>query len=155
MIDIVHVTRKPSITVKNLWVLLNSYLSFASHISLVGILPPMQHHTVDATRDANTHALLFSCIDFYNSQYIGLPPQLISRLHTYRTQPHQPILHDLHWFPISSRIKFKILLLTFKAPHVLTPRTSKNWYTGTFRPFSQGLSEADSSSLLILPNYHI
>ena len=28
-----------------------------------------------------------------------------------------PILFDLHWPPVSERIKFKILLLTFKALH--------------------------------------
>ena len=28
-----------------------------------------------------------------------------------------PILIDLHWLPIAERIKFKILLLTFKAIH--------------------------------------
>ena len=32
-----------------------------------------------------------------------------------------PILHRLHWIPISSRIKFKILLLTYKCVLGLAP----------------------------------
>ena len=32
-----------------------------------------------------------------------------------------PILLDLHWLPVSGRIKFKILLLTFKALHQQSP----------------------------------
>ena len=32
-----------------------------------------------------------------------------------------PILLDLHWLPVSERIKFKILLLTFKALHQQSP----------------------------------
>ena len=30
-----------------------------------------------------------------------------------------PVLHQLHWLPVSFRINFKILLLTFKAIHEL------------------------------------
>ena len=32
-----------------------------------------------------------------------------------------PILQKLHWHPITSRITYKILLLTFKTYHYLTP----------------------------------
>ena len=32
-----------------------------------------------------------------------------------------PVLHQLHWLPVSFRINFKILLLTFKAIHGLAP----------------------------------
>ena len=32
-----------------------------------------------------------------------------------------PILFDLHWLPVSERMKFKILLLTFKALHQQSP----------------------------------
>ena len=32
-----------------------------------------------------------------------------------------PILFDLHWLPISERIKFKIILLTYKALHQQSP----------------------------------
>ena len=32
-----------------------------------------------------------------------------------------PVLFDLHWLPVCERIKFKILLLTFKALHQQSP----------------------------------
>lgn len=32
-----------------------------------------------------------------------------------------PLLRDLHWLPVASRIQFKILLLTFKALNGLAP----------------------------------
>ena len=32
-----------------------------------------------------------------------------------------PILYELHWLPIQARIKFKIILFTFKAVHNLAP----------------------------------
>ncbi|KXJ05812.1 hypothetical protein AC249_AIPGENE17706 [Exaiptasia diaphana] len=32
-----------------------------------------------------------------------------------------PLLKDLHWLPVRQRINYKILLLTFKALHGLTP----------------------------------
>ena len=33
-----------------------------------------------------------------------------------------PVLRQLHWLPISQRIAYKILLLTFKALHGLAPQ---------------------------------
>ena len=37
-----------------------------------------------------------------------------------------PVLHELHWLPVSFRINFKILLLTFKAIHELAPSYINN-----------------------------
>jgi len=33
-----------------------------------------------------------------------------------------PIIEKLHWLPVKSRIKYKILLLTYKSLHVLAPQ---------------------------------
>ena len=33
-----------------------------------------------------------------------------------------PVLHSLHWLPIEQRIKYKILLMTFKCVHDLAPQ---------------------------------
>ena len=40
-----------------------------------------------------------------------------------------PILIDLHWLPIAEHIKFKILLLTFKALYEQSPIYIKNLVT--------------------------
>ena len=37
-----------------------------------------------------------------------------------------PVLHQLHWLPVSFRINFKILLLTFKVIHELAPSYINN-----------------------------
>ena len=42
---------------------------------------------------------------------------MLSKKHDHIT----PLLINLHWLPVSARIKFKILLLTFKALHGLAP----------------------------------
>ena len=52
-----------------------------------------------------------------------------------------PLLKDLHWLPIAERIKFKILLLTFKGLHDLSPSYIKDLLTPycpvhMFRSFS-------------------
>ena len=31
------------------------------------------------------------------------------------------VLHDLHWLPVASRIKYKLLIVTFKALRTGTP----------------------------------
>ena len=40
-----------------------------------------------------------------------------------------PVLRELHWLPISRRIEFKILLVTFKALHGLAPVYIKDFLT--------------------------
>ena len=43
-------------------------------------------------------------------------------IHVYRFEHIIPILRQLHWLPVLYRINFKIILLTFKALHGLSPR---------------------------------
>ena len=68
-----------------------------------------------------------------NSLLYGLPDLQISKLQRIqnsaarlvtrsRTYDHiTPILQNLHWLPIRSRIDFKILLLTYKCHHGTAP----------------------------------
>ncbi len=67
------------------------------------------------------------------SHLSGLPAHSISRLqyiqnsaarlltYTKRSAHITPILFDLHWLPVSSRITYKIFLLTFKSLNGLAP----------------------------------
>ena len=79
------------------------------------------------------HAFVTSRIDSCNSLLIGLPANEIDRLQRLqnaaarlvrRVKRHEhitPILLSLHWLPVSQRIIYKTLILTFKALHNLAP----------------------------------
>ena len=75
-----------------------------------------------------------SQLDYCNSLYYGLPSSSLNRLQrvqnalarvvcpSIRRNDHiKPTLRKLHWLPISSRITFKIAILTFKTLHFQQP----------------------------------
>ena len=79
------------------------------------------------------HAFISSRLDYCNGLLIGIPGKTIQRLQyiqnsaarvLMRARKHEhitPILKSLHWLPVSSRINYKILLLTHKCIHGLAP----------------------------------
>ena len=85
------------------------------------------------TTEILIHAFITSKLDNCNSILFGLPKYLIDRLQavqnasarlitlTKKREHISPILIDLHWLPVEYRIKFKLLLLTFKALHGIAP----------------------------------
>ena len=63
-----------------------------------------------------------------------------------------PILEELQWLPVESRIEIKMLILTFKAyhgigPKYLTDSLVKNTISRTFRSTNKGL--------LVVPKYNL
>lgn len=79
------------------------------------------------------HAFISSRLDCCNSLLYGLPECLLNKLQLIqntaarlvtrvkRNDHITPVLRSLHWLPVHSRIKFKILLLTYKALHGQAP----------------------------------
>ena len=94
------------------------------------------------------HAFISSKLDSCNSLLYGLPQSLIDRLQAVqncaarpvtRSRKHDhitPILKQLHWLPVYSRIKYKVRLLTFKALHGLAP----SYITEMLQPYKQSRS---------------
>ena len=79
------------------------------------------------------HSFVTCRIDYCNSLLYGLPSYQLAKVHrvqnvaaklVYRESKFfhiTPLFTKLHWLPISFRIKFKIVLLTYKAMNGLAP----------------------------------
>ena len=103
------------------------------------------------------HAFISFKLDSCNSLLNGLPQTLIDRLQAVqnyaarlvtRSAKHNhitPILKQLHWLPVYSRIKYKILLLTFEALHGLAPP----YITEMLQPYKPSRSLRSSSKMLL------
>ena len=80
------------------------------------------------------HALITSRLDYASSLLYGLPKPQIRRLQVVQNMAARvvkrvrkydhitPVMYDLHWLPISQRIYFKILIVTFNIIHGLAPK---------------------------------
>ena len=132
----------PSATVRNLGVTFDSNLSLTTHISSVC---RSSYHVIRQLRQIRSsldhkscvllaNALVSSKLDFCNSLYYGLPESSIHRLQlvqnslsrvvcpSVRRRDHiSPTLRQLHWLPITSRITFKLALITYKTLQYKSP----------------------------------
>ena len=87
------------------------------------------------------HAFVTSRLDYCNSLLYGVPDYQIRKLQRVMNASARlifcmpkfchitPILKELHWLPIRERIKFKILLLTFKCLQDQAPQYLKELIT--------------------------
>ena len=125
----------PCESAKNCGVVLDSSLSFRSHID--SIVKTCNFHIrnlymiKDFVNRKNlvtlVHSLIISKMDYCNSLFIGLPNVILKKVQSvlnrvarliFNLPPRVPTtssLIELHWLPLKARIEFKICLITFKA----------------------------------------
>lgn len=133
-------------------------MTMADHITNLSRSINWQLHNLNRIRkylDTETchnivRTLILSRLDYCNSLMYGIDKKHLNRLQVLQNKSARlifmkpsrthasPLLHSLHWLPITQRIHFKILLQTFKALHFKSPdylssyfqpRTHKTTYT--------------------------
>lgn len=127
--------------IRNLGIILDSQLKFDHHINHITKTAFFHLKNIARLRPSLTfsaaetliHAFITSRLDYCNSILYGSSSKVLNKLQyiqnsaarllTYtRSRDHiTPVLQNLHWLPITYRIQFKILLLTFKSLNSLAP----------------------------------
>ena len=143
----------PSSSARNLGVTFDSSLSLTKHVSSIcksAYYQIRQLRQIRSSLDISSaiilaNSLVISKLDYCNSLLNGLPKSSINRLQVVqnslarviypsakRSDHVSPLLHKLHWLPVSSRIEFKIATLTFKVLKFNSQRTFLTWLHLTF-----------------------
>ncbi len=129
-------------TARNLGVTFDSGMTMQSHINSVTKSGYYHLRNISRIRKCLTkeacvtlvHAFISSRLDYCNTLLAGVPDCHLNKLQVLQNSAARlvtftrkfdhitPILHDLHWLPVEERIKFKILLLTYKALNGKAPK---------------------------------
>ena len=102
------------------------------HFYLYNIRRILKHLTYESTH-ALTQATIIAQLDYCNSLLNGCSDGQIKMIQRLQNRAARlicnstrfcritPLLFKLHWLPVKLRIKYKILLMTYKATHGLSP----------------------------------
>lgn len=155
-------------TVKNLGVLFDQDLSFKAHIKQACRTAFFHLRNIAKIRDILPqsdaekliHAFVTSRLDYCNSLLAACPKSSLRNLQlvqnaaarlltrTNRREHITPILKSLHWLPIEFRIKFKILLITYKAIKGMAP----SYLQDVIVPYQPNRTlRSQNASLLVIP----
>ena len=101
------------------------------------------------------HSLIVSKVDYCNSLFIGLPNVILKKVQYVLNRaarlifnsplrvPTTTSLIELHWLPLKARIKFKMCLITFKAPKFNQPSYIREFLSFSSYESTLGLRSAD------------
>ena len=130
-----------SASCRNLGVMFDKYANMdtqitslcrSAHFHLRNI-QAIRHLLTDSAAEQLVHALVTSRIDYCNSLLYGVPGYKLDKLQRVhniacrigcripKTAHITGHVKDLHWLPITMRIRFKVLLLTFRAYNDMAP----------------------------------
>jgi hypothetical protein len=161
-----------STTAKNLGATFDDTMSMNQHVTALIRSCNAQLRTIGQARKYLTknatekvlHAFLSSRLDNANSLLYGLPGHQIQRLqHVQNTAARiltrakknehiSPVIRSLHWLPVSKRVDFKILVLTYKCLHDLAP----TYLQELLHPYEPTRSLRSSTQCLLqVPKTHL
>ena len=132
---------KPFPQARNIGAIFDTTMSMLPHVNnacksafyYLRTISHIRKYLSTQTTEILIHAFVTSKLDHCNSLLYNVPKNVIKKLQSVQNAAARlitrsrkchhitPILLDLHWLPVSERIKFKILLLTFKALHQQSP----------------------------------
>jgi hypothetical protein len=132
---------RPSKKVRNLGAIMDPHMEMSQHVTsvcrgaLAGIrrIGQIRHYLDPASTTRLVHAFVTSKLDACNSLIFGLHDNDISKLQRVQNTAARlvlraprrnhitPLLGSLHWLPVKLRAIYKILLLTYKAIHSVSP----------------------------------
>ena len=127
---------------RNLGVIFDSHLDMHTHITSMCRSAMYHLRRISSIRrfldrgatETLSHAFISSRLDYCNSLLIGLPTCELDRhqrvqnvaakilTFTRRREHIRPVLYLLHWLPVSARIEFNVVTMTFKCLHGMAPK---------------------------------
>ena len=120
--------------IRNMGVHIDQHLSMTDHVTAVYAacnyhlhrLSSIQHYLTTQAAKSVVNALFTSRLDYWNSLLHNIPLSQTARLQRVQNNAAMPItrtsklgnitpvLKELHWLPVESRIAYKMLVMTFK-----------------------------------------
>ena len=167
-ISVGNATVKAKNEVRNLGVFFDSNMSMLRHVNqkcrkgyyeLIKIRQ-IKKYLDDQSLESVIHSFVTTHMDFCNALLYGCPKNITNKFQklqncaarVLKNRPRfdhiTPVLKELHWLPITSRIQYKIALLTFKCLHKQAPE----YLVGLIEKYEPTRNlRSSSSNLLRLP----
>ena len=172
-LNVGNVKVSPVDSVKNLGIIIDKHMSMEQninstirsayfHLRRIGKIRSYLDHTSCALL---VHSLVTSRLDYNNSLLPGLPSELLKKLQTVQNHAARlvariklrehitPVLRMLHWLPISQRIKYKMLVLTYKCVNKCSSPAYLQDLLNKYKP-GRTLRSSEDTTRLHIPSYN-